>query len=613
MNSDINSTPFDKSVWLTLFKMFYKPNKRLFQGVIVLALITAATEASFTLLTKSVIDEVVANGKDAEIMTHAFIYFGLILIFTFCIRSFVLLAGKLSTELMYELRRKSFNHLQELSFSFYDQNAVGWLVARITSDCARISRMIAWGTLDMFWGIPYILGIFIVLFILNWQMAAMILVVFPFLFAVSVYFSFKILKSSRLVRRTNSRLTAVYNESLSGVQTSKVLVREKDNLNEFKRDTSQMYSQSMTNLLLSSAFFPIVTLFISIGTGMAMWFGGLYVMGSIITLGTLVAFVTYSRSLMDPMLEVAQTLTNLQRTTASAERVLGLLSVQPEIVDSEDVLQNIINNMESPDNSSDTALDGGDLKIDSINFKDINFSYKPEEPVLKNFNFKVEAGKTVALVGPTGSGKSTVVSLLARFYEPVSGQIQINGLDYRKRSLQWLQSNMSIVLQTPFLFSGSIKSNIQYGKLNASEDEIIAAAKRVNVHNIIMKMKDGYETVVEEGGDNLSTGQKQLISFARAIIGNPQLLIMDEATSSVDTRTEQLLQKSLETVLDGRTSFIIAHRLSTIRSADHILVIEDGELKESGDHKQLLAQRGKYYELYQKQFQKEKEEVVLEE
>jgi ATP-binding cassette subfamily B protein len=307
------------------------------------------------------------------------------------------------------------------------------------------------------------------------------------------------------------------------------------------------------------------------------------------------------------MLEVSGKLAELQRTTACVERVVGLLDVDPDIVDSDTVSKNIEKALQD---NADT-IDGGDAKINTIEFQDVSFGYKPEETVLRHFNLKVNAGSTIALVGATGSGKSTIVSLLCRFYEPTSGNVMINGLDYRERSLAWLQSNLGIVLQTPFLFTGTIRSNIRYGKLEATDEEVIAAAKAVNVHDIIMQMEKGYDTEVQEGGNNLSTGQKQLISFARAIIGNPQILVMDEATSSVDTQTEHLLQQSLQTVLEGRTSFVIAHRLSTIRSADEILVIDQGELIEQGSHDVLIAQKGRYYELYQKQFQTESEEELL--
>ncbi|MEM1154078.1 MAG: ATP-binding cassette domain-containing protein, partial [Pseudomonadota bacterium] len=315
------------------------------------------------------------------------------------------------------------------------------------------------------------------------------------------------------------------------------------------------------------------------------------------------------RTLMDPMLEVSEQLSELQRTTACVERVIGLLEVEPEIVDSPAVQAR----MQQAKEAGAESLDGGPGVIRDIAFSQVSFSYKPEEPVLDDFSLNVKAGSTVALVGATGSGKTTVVSLLCRFYEPTSGEILINGESYLDRSLSWLQSNLGIVLQTPFLFTGTVASNIRYGKLDATDEEVIEAARAVNVHDIIMKMEKGYDTEIQEGGNNLSTGQKQLISFARAVIGNPQILVMDEATSSVDTQTEHLLQQSLQSVLRGRTSFVIAHRLSTIRSADNIVVIDKGALVEQGSHDELLALRGRYFDLYQKQFQSEREQELLKE
>ncbi len=607
MNQDHASNPPITGGWKTIFEMCYQLRKRLFHQVMVLALTTAAVEASFTLITKQVVDEIVAQGTDADLWGWGALYVVLLAIFTFCIRTFIRTTGRLSTGLMYTLRKRSFEHLQTLSFSFFDNNAVGWLVSRITSDTARIARIVAWGTLDLFWGIPLILGISAVLIVLDWKLGLIVVALFPFLAAIAWVFNQKILDSSRELRRTNSRLTAVYNESIAGIPTTKVLVREKQNMAEFQKDTRKMYDLSMYNLLLSSAFFPFVNVFVSLVTGIALWLGGTEVVAGALTLGTLIAFMTYARTLMDPMLEVSGTLANLLRTTACVERVVGLLQVDPDIEDSPEVKQL----MAEARQAKASTPDGGDAQIDEIEFKAVDFGYKPEELVLKGFDLTVPKGHTVALVGPTGSGKSTIVSLLCRFYEPVAGEIRFNGIDYRQRSLHWLQSNLGIVLQTPFLFSGTVKSNIRYGKLDATDEEVIAAAKAVNLHDIVMAMDKGYETEIREGGSNLSIGQKQLISFARAIIHDPQILVMDEATASVDTQTEARLQQSLRQVLKGRTCFIIAHRLSTIRQADQIVVIENGRLIEQGSHEALIKQKGHYFDLYRKQYQSEQEAELL--
>lgn len=607
MDTSINSTPAQKGAWKHLFNMVYQPQKRLFHTLMVVAMLTAGIDASFTLVTKSLVDDIVEFGRDINLLPYALIYFVLTLSIVTFIRWFIRLAGRLSTDLMYSLRKESFEHLQKLSFKFFDNHAVGWLLARVTSDTTRIANVIAWGTLDLFWGVPFIIGIFTVLLILNWELGLVVLALFPFLAGVALWFNVRILDSSRELRKTNSRLTAIYNESIAGVQTSKVLSREAASLAEFKLDTQKMYQQSMHNLLLTSAFYPFVNVFVSMAVGAALWLGGAQVIAGTLTLGTLVAFMTYARSLMDPMLEVSGKLAEMQRTTASVERVVGLLQVAPDIVDSPQVLRNIA----AAHAAGSVSDDGGESTIQTIEFGAVEFAYKPEEKVLQPFNLHVKAGQTIALVGATGSGKSTIVSLLCRFYEPTAGQILFNGVDYRERSLHWLQSNLGIVLQTPFLFTGTIMSNIRYGNLAATDEQVIAAAKAVKVHDIILQMENGYETEVQEGGNNLSTGQKQLISFARAIIGNPQILVMDEATSSVDTQTEHLLQQSLQQVLQGRTSFIIAHRLSTIRAADKILVIDQGNLVEQGNHDELLQLGGRYSELYRKQFQTESEQQLL--
>ena len=607
MKDSDNSTPAEKGAWKTLFMMCYGPNKALFHRLILAAIIMAAAEASLTLITKAVVDDIEALGSQIDLFKYGALYCLVLTVIVICTRGFIRLAGRLSMNLMYSLRKQSFEHMQELSFSFFDRNAVGWLLARITSDTARIARVIAWGTLDLFWGVPLIVGIFAVLIILDLQLGLIVLALSPLLALIAWWFNSRIRDSSRQLRRTNSRLTAVFNEGIAGVTTSKVLVREQENLKEFSGDSGLMYKQSMHNLLLTSAFYPFVNIFVSVATGIALWLGGADVIAGGLTLGTLVAFMTYSRTLMDPMLEVSGKLAELQRTTACVERVIGLLQVQPDIADSAEVKTR----MRDARRGTTVTLDGGSSAIRDIEFSRVCFSYKPEEPVLKNFSLKVEAGSTVALVGPTGSGKTTVASLLCRFYEPVSGRILVNGEDYLGRSLLWLQSNLGIVLQTPFLFTGTIRSNIRYGKLDATDDEIVAAAKAVNVHDIIMAMDNGYDTEIQEGGNNLSTGQKQLISFARAIIGDPQILVMDEATSSVDTQTEQLLQSSLRSVLRSRTSFVIAHRLSTIRSADKIVVIDGGEIVEQGSHEQLLGLRGQYFDLYQKQYQTERETALM--
>jgi len=382
--------------------------------------------------------------------------------------------------------------------------------------------------------------------------------------------------------------------------TTKTLVREEENLKEFKDLTQEMYSSSVKAAVFSSIYFPVVITLGSIGTALALWFGGKAVLAQAIGFGTLSAFITYANQFFGPIRELARIIAEFQNAQASAERVMAMINTEPDIKDTPEVIEKYGTEFE-PKRENWEEIKG------DISFKNVHFYYKEGEEVLEDFNLEVKRGESIALVGETGSGKSTIVNLLCRFYEPVKGQILIDGVDYRERSQLWLQSNIGYVLQAPHLFSGTVKENIRYGRLDATDEEIIEAAKMVNAHDFIMRMEHGYDTEVGEGGNRLSTGEKQLISFARAIIADPKILVLDEATSSIDTETEQIIQDAIGKLLKGRTSFIIAHRLSTIRSADRILVIKDGRMVEQGSHRELMKQRGYYYRLYTNQFREEQE------
>ena len=398
-------------------------------------------------------------------------------------------------------------------------------------------------------------------------------------------------------------MTANYNEAIMGVRTTKTLVREEENLGEFQTLSGNMFRYSMRNALLNAAYLPMVIAIGSVGIGLVLWRGGAEAVAhrAGLSFGDLVAFMQYATLFYHPIQELARRFTDLQSAQAAVERVQGLLDTEPDIKDSEEVEKVLAMRADHPTDDG-KAIDGGDDQINTIEFKQVSFWYKKDEPVLRNFNLTVHAGQTIALVGATGGGKSTIVSLAARFYEPTQGDILINGIDYRKRSLHWLQSNLGVVLQSPHLFSGTIRENIRYGRLDATDEEIKKAAELVNAHQFIMEHELGYETEVGEGGANLSTGQRQLISLARAVLADPQIFIMDEATSSVDTETERLIQEAVEAVLHNRIAFVIAHRLSTIRSADLILVIESGTIVEQGNHDDLIRRRGVYFDLYTKQF-----------
>jgi ATP-binding cassette subfamily B protein len=430
------------------------------------------------------------------------------------------------------------------------------------------------------------------------------MVIVPPLVVVSVFFQRRLLGSSRHIRRTNSQLTAGYNECIQGVRTTKTLVRESANLGEFQELSTSMESSSMRNALQSAVYLPAVIVLGSVGVGLALWRGGFEMQtGTGLTLGTLVAFMQYAGLFALPIQELARRFTELQSAQAAAERVQGLLDTEPDISDSTAVISAM--EAHAATGEPGRAPDSGPHRIETIEFRNVVFRYTDAETVLDGFDFTVHAGQTVALVGPTGGGKTTIVNLVARFYEVSDGAILINGTDIRQRSLRWLQSNLGVVLQTPHLFSGSIRENIRYGDLDATDEAVEAAARLSGAHDFIAGLDTGYDSAVGEGGTRLSTGQRQLISLARALLADPQAFIMDEATSSVDTETERLIQSGIEAVLEGRIALVIAHRLSTIRKADVILVIEGGRIVERGTHQELIESRGRYHALYTKQYQRE--------
>lgn len=564
------------------------------------AVLTACMEVAYPLITKLVIDDVAENGMDANLWRWSGAYLVCTVLITASIGGFIWIAGKIRTHVSHDIRRDGFENLQRLSFSFYDYRPVGWLMARMTSDCERLSNILAWGFLDLIWGTTMMVGIAIAMLVMNTKLALAVLAIIPLLGWVSAKFKKRILKSAREVRRTNSRITASYNEAIMGVLTSKAFVREEENLGEFRHLTGGMYNASVTNMTLAATYVPIVLTLASLATGLTLAIGGFDLLGGVISAGTLIAFMAYTRHFFDPVEQLGHWFAEMQMAQASAERIISLIETIPDVRDSEDVLAVMAAQSEAPVRKN-VALDGGPAAIQSIELRDLSFAYDPEQPVLDKINLTVHAGETIAIVGPTGGGKSTLVNVICRFYEPTAGQVLIDGLDYRKRSLDWLQSNLGMVLQNAHVFSGSLMDNIRYGRLDATDDEVEDAARLAGAHDFIEAMEDGYDTDAGEGGSRLSAGQKQLVSFARAILADPQILVMDEATSSVDTETEQRIQQGLANVLSGRVSFVIAHRLSTIRSASRILVIEEGRITEQGSHDQLMAARGHYFDLYRQQ------------
>ncbi len=598
-NDGFDDDSYTQGMKLELWRrlLAYALNYRLeISALSISAVMTAAAEIAFPLITRSVIDEISARGADANLLTYAGWYAFFTVLLAGSVVGFIWFGGRLRTHVAHDIRMDGFKNLQRLSFSYYDYRPVGWLMARMTSDCERLSNILAWGMLDLVWGSTMMLGIAISMLLMDVSLALIVLSVLPVLAWISLKFQQRILKSARLVRKTNSRITGSYNESIMGVQTSKAFVKEAQNLKKFGGLTDQMHGASVTNLVQAALYLPIVLTLGSFAIGLALVFGGLELIWGAITAGTLVAFLTYARHFFEPIEQLAHWFAEMQMAQASAERIMSLILAEPDIQDSPEVRRAVAN-----EKKAHTAIDGLPDKIEEIRFNNVGFRYNIGDDVLKDVDLTIRQGETLAIVGSTGGGKSTLVSLLCRFYEPTSGHITIDGIDYRQRSLHWLQSNLGIVLQSSHIFAGSILENIRYGKLSATDREVEAAAKRAGAHPFIEKMSEGYATGVTEGGSNLSAGQKQLISFARAVLADPKILIMDEATSSVDTETEQQIQRGMDELLSDRISLVIAHRLSTIRNADRILVIENGRITEQGRHSDLISLEGRYHRLYTQQ------------
>jgi ATP-binding cassette subfamily B protein len=607
---DVFSDKLDLSLWARVFRHTL-PYKHLVVRLAISAVAIAIADASFALVTRWAVDDVVKAGNAVSLLPHIAVYGFLVILLVIAVWFFINSAGGLSNNMSHDIREECFKRIQELEFAYFDHRPTGWLISRLTSDCDKLARIIAWGSLDLVWAVCLVIMIAIILIVLHPVLGLLVLSVVPPLIWISAIFQKKLLLSSRDTRKFNSMITASFAEALQGLRTTKTLVREQDNLREFQGLSSQMYGVSIQNALQSAVYIPIVLTLGSLAAGIALWRGGAGVIDGTLTLGTLVAFIFYAGQFFNPINQIAQVLVQMQGAQAAGERVLSLLATVPAIGDSEAVTAKL-QQWDKPDRPTDLAPDGHPASIETLEFRHVDFAYTDGEPVLKDFNLTVQAGQTIALVGASGGGKSTIVNLAARFYEPTGGKILVNGHDLRDRGLAWYQSNLGIVLQGPHLFSGSVRENIRYGRLDATDEEIEQAARSVNADAFIRALENGYDTDVGEGGNRLSTGQKQLISFARALLANPRIFIMDEATSSIDTETEQLIQQGLKAIFEGRISFVIAHRLSTIRTADRILVIEKGSILESGTHQELLAHKAHYHALYTHQFQQEKEARLFE-
>ena len=582
-----SNIPLRKNIFRRLFDTLRPHYRTLLAGLSGIILVSIL-DAYFTLLNKRIIDEgILANNR--EMLVRLFTL-NAILTLVSALGSFIFVysIGLQGEKVRFDLRKKLFNHLQDLSLAYFSRTPIGWIMARVTSDTERMADLLTWGIIDSVWALTNIITASVFMFSINSRLALIVVLSLPVMIYVAFKFRKRIFYHYRRSRKANSKMTAALNENITGVRVVKALRREDRNLSDFKVLSTAMFDSSFRAAFLSALFLPTIQTISAISLGLILWRGGIMVSQSAISIGSLQAFISYIMMILWPIQDLARVYAEMQNSLASSERVFSLLDTQPSVSNRAELL---------PIHSL----------VGDVDFEHVSFHYDSDEPVIRDLSFHIPQGQTVALVGPTGGGKTTIVNLLCRFYEPTEGTIRLAGNDYLNYDAQQIQSRIGVVLQTPHLFSGSVYENLRYGKLEASDEEIREAARLAGADHFISSLEHGYDQNVGEGGNLLSVGQKQLISIARAILANPDIFVMDEATSSVDTLTEAMIQKGMETLMRGRTSFIIAHRLSTIKHADQIFVIRDGQIAESGNHASLMKLKGQYYRLYTQQYRHELE------
>ena len=578
-------------LWQRLGPYFARERKRLFSATAIM-LISSVITAAYPLFTRYAVDNFVMAGTTQGLTTFAIVFFAAIFVAGVCTIIYCKQLMSIEVNMGRWIRHDCFAHLQELPLSFYNQTPVGYLMARVMSDTDRICAMVAWGFSDIVESLCFILFCVIFMFILSPPLALVLLLIIPVAGFIAWIFQRRIIAVNRKIQEVNSLITGAYNEGITGSKTSKTLVIEDINVKAFSDLSEAMSRESVRGARLESALLPMVLSIGAIALSLILYRGGVLAAERLIELGVLTAFISYALSVISPITHIVGMLSRVVAAQVGIERVTALLREQVTIVDSPEVIAKYGDTFH-PKRENWEPIRG------EITFENVWFKYPDgDEYVLEDFSLVVPPGTTIALVGETGAGKSTIVNLACRFYEPTRGRVLVDGRPINDRSQLWLRSSLGYVLQQPHLFSGTLMENIRYGRLDATDEEVIEAARLVSADVVAARLPGGFGAEVGEGGDRLSTGEKQLVSFARAVLANPRIFVLDEATSSIDTETEQLIQNAISHILEGRTSFIIAHRLSTITRSDLILVVEDGRVIERGAHAELLAKGGRYSALY---------------
>ena len=575
---------------------FLKSVKKEILLMVLFGLAGSATDIIIPQFQRYALDHYIAEKVFDTVVLFVFLYLATILAAAVSNYISCALATIVEMRVNRELRQTGFRHLQTLSFSYFNQNSVGYIHARLMSDTSRIGGLVSWTLVDCIWRVSYLLGAIVMMLVMNFKLALMVLSILPLFVVLYAIFQKKLIKVNREVREVNSRITGNFNEGITGAKTIKSLAIEEKMEQRFTEETETMRRKTVQASRLRGMFAGTMSLASSIALAIVLWKGG-YIAAD--EMGTFSVFMSYAQGMMEPLRWLVDIVSDLITTQVNIERFTNLLAVQSDVVDTPEVVAKY------GDSFTPKRENWEELKGD-IEFKNVTFQYPDgDETVLENFSLQVPFGTHLAIVGETGAGKSTLVNLVCRFYEPTKGQVLIDGRDARARSQLWLHSAIGYVLQTPHLFSGTVRDNLLMGKSDATEEEIWNAIRAVSAEDVIAHLEKGLDTDVGEGGDLLSTGEKQLISFARAVLADPRILILDEATASVDTMTEARIQEAMERVTAGRTSLMIAHRLSTVRNADVILVVKNGKIVEQGTHPQLLHKQGYYFELYTRQYEDE--------